>query len=727
MYFLHICAAILFAGLFTQTSASSSHDGWEEVQNELILDCVQEAKRIVDNAYTNTRNSLKARLKRDVVRPNDLMAFFKQPVAASRNAIRAADYMELTLQLITEKVKQINPSSFNISDILTNEQKQIISKLSGCAYQYLPKICDTSPYRSITGECNNRKKPILGASNTGYLRVLNPEYEDGVSLPRGWTQSLPINGFTLPLARAVSNEIVSFPTEKLTLDADRSLMFMHWGQWLDHDTDLSPDTPSRSSFFDGTDCETSCARSYPCFPLMIPPNDHRITCRGDCIPMFRSAPTCNLLTPVRKQINVLTSYVDGSQVYGSDMATATKLRNNTNQLGLLATNQNFTDNGFPFLPFYGNKEDVCFNTNRSAGIPCFLAGDARANEQPGLIVFHTLFMREHNRIATQLNNLNPDWSGETVYQETRKIIGGILQKLTYKEWLPLMLGNKMAQVLPPYTSYNEKEDPTVSNIFTIAFRIGHTMVHPLVYKLADGYRPFTPEPTVPLHMTFFTSWRLVREGGIDPLLRGMMANRAKLNRQNQVMDDELRERLFKFVKRIGLDLASLNIQRGRDHGLPGYNAWRRFCGLSAPSTVNELAIVLNNKVLAKKFMALYGTPKNIDVWVGGVSEPPVPNGRTGELLSCLIGNQFRRTRDGDRFYYENSGVFSPAQKKSIEKVTLARIICDNTNITEVPRNVFMGNQYPGDFISCASVPALDLRLWKASARDSNSSNNPEEK
>lgn len=80
----------------------------------------------------------------------------------------------------------------------------------------------------------------------------------------------------------------------------------------------------------------------------------------------------------------------------------------------------------------------------------------------------------------------------------------------------------------------------------------------------------------------------------------------------------------------------------------GYNAWRRFCGLSEPRNVAELAQVLNNRRLAETFMSLYGTPQNIDIWMGAVAEPLLPNARVGELLACLIGNQFRRTRDGDR-------------------------------------------------------------------------------
>lgn len=82
--------------------------------------------------------------------------------------------------------------------------------------------------------------------------------------------------------------------------------------------------------------------------------------------------------------------------------------------------------------------------------------------------------------------------------------------------------------------------------------------------------------------------------------------------------------------------------------LPGYNAWRRFCGLSEPRSEAELAAVLRNPKLAKSLIELYGTPDNIDIWIGSMAEPFVRNGRVGPLLSCLIGKQFQHIRDGDR-------------------------------------------------------------------------------
>lgn len=133
------------------------------------------------------------------------------------------------------------------------------------------------------------------------------------------------------------------------------------------------------------------------------------------------------------------------------------------------------------------------------------------------------------------------------------------------------------------------------------------------------------------------------------MLRGLLLSPAKLQTPGQMMVEELTERLFQAQGGMPLDLAALNLQRGRDHGLPGYGSWRKFCGLSVPNTTLELAEILGNFTLAHKFQLLYGTPHNIDVWVGAISESPLPGGRVGPLLSCLLAKQFRALRDGDRY------------------------------------------------------------------------------
>lgn len=108
--------------------------------------------------------------------------------------------------------------------------------------------------------------------------------------------------------------------------------------------------------------------------LQIPPNDPRIKNTKDCLPFFRSAPACTSGRAIRDQINALTSFLDGSVVYGSEVPLANKLRDQTNQLGLLAVNRNFTDNGKAYMPFDSMQKDPCLKTGGGAKIPCFLAG-----------------------------------------------------------------------------------------------------------------------------------------------------------------------------------------------------------------------------------------------------------------------------------------------------------------------------------------------------------------
>ncbi|XP_072815050.1 myeloperoxidase-like [Vicugna pacos] len=710
-------AGLLASLAMLQPSGGATPAVPREVETSVVLTCMEEAKRLVDKAYKERRESIKQRLRSGSASPMELLSYFKQPVAGTRTAVRAADYLHVALGLLERKLRSLWPGPFNVTDVLTPVQLNLLSKTSGCAYQDLAVRCPKKDkYRTITGQCNNRRSPTLGASNRAFVRWLPAEYEDGFSLPFGWMPGVKRNGFQVPLTRTVSNDIVRFPTDQLTPDQERSLMFMQWGQLLDHDLDFTPEPAARVSFLTGLNCETSCLQQPPCFPLKVsPPNDPRIKNQRDCIPFFRSCPACKGSNiTIRNQINALTSFVDASMVYGSEDPLAMRLRNLTNQLGLLAVNTRFQDNGRALLPFNNLHDDPCLLTNRSAQIPCFLAGVSRSSEMPELTSMHTLLLREHNRLATKLKRLNPRWDGERLYQEARKIVGAMVHIITYRDYLPLVLGPEaMRKYLPKYRSYNDSVDPRISNVFTNAFRYGHTLIQPFMFRLDHRYRPMQPNPRVPLSRVFFASWRVVLEGGIDPILRGLMATPAKLNRQNQIVVDEIRERLFEQVMRIGLDLPALNMQRSRDHGLPGYNAWRRFCGLPQPSTVGELGTVLKNLNLARKLMAQYGTPDNIDIWMGGVAEPLKSKGRVGPLLACLIGTQFRKLRDGDRFWWENKDVFSMQQQRALAKISLPRIICDNTGITVVSKNnIFMSNTFPRDFVNCSTLPALDLAPWR---------------
>ncbi|XP_031441215.1 eosinophil peroxidase-like isoform X1 [Clupea harengus] len=712
--------------------------GWCDGSDEspgrpFILEAIEEAKKIVDEAYKYSREESLRRVRREDIRPSDILRLMKQPARDTRNAVRAADTMDITLGLIHEKAHHIHKRSINATDLITEDELQLIVRLTGCAGRVQSPSCRTTPlinkYRTATSLCNNKKNPRLGASNTPFARWLPAEYEDGISQPKGWDRSRLYNNVLLPLVREVSNRILSTTDNGVESDNELSYLATIFGQWNDHDLTFTPTSPSIRSFSSGLNCDTSCEQSNPCFPIPVPSNDPRLPQDG-CIPLFRSAPACGSgntafmfggQANVREQINALTAYVDVGQMYGSDDSLARHLRDLTNDGGLLRVNDRFRDSSGnrELLPFSSVEGNMCAtrkhitNDTTAEEVPCFVAGDFRVDENIGLTSLHTMFLREHNRLARALRQLNPHWSSETLYQEARKILGGYHQVIVYRDYLLHIIGPEAHnRYLGTYSGYNDSVDPSISNVFaTAAYRFAHNTIQPLMFRLDENYQDHPQFPSVPLFKAFSTPWRVVFEGGADPLIRGLVGRPAKLNTQDHMMVDALREKLFKFTSRLALDLGSLNLQRGRDHGLPGYNTWRRFCGLSTPKTQAELAQVLNNADLARRLLELYGSPDNIDIWLGGVAEPFVPGGRVGPLFACLIAKQFQNVRDGDRLWWQNHGVFTRAQKTSLASVSLARIICDNTGIGDVPSNPFIFRPRGSGYIKCDDIPPFDLRPW----------------
>uniref|UniRef100_A0ACB8G205 Uncharacterized protein n=1 Tax=Sphaerodactylus townsendi TaxID=933632 RepID=A0ACB8G205_9SAUR len=709
-------------------------------ESSLVKEALERAKQLVSWAYYRSRSRGKAALAKGSLSASDLLSLFKHPEAETNAAVQAAELMDTAVELIRQLVYTQEKRNHNVTGLLSGHDLSTLAKMTGCAAQLRPIKCSNScladKYRSIDGTCNNRKNPLWGAANTAYARWLPADYEDGFSVPKGWNKSKVYKGFSLPLVRQVSHEILHTQNENISLDSSYTHMLVEWGQWIDHDMDLTPQSASTVSFMDGKDCSQACINRNPCFPIQIPAGDLRLSEGAmECLPFIRSSPACGSgessflvgqLQP-RKQLNSLTSFVDGSMIYGSTTSLASKLRNLSQELGLLAVNQEYSDDGLPLLPFAERKfPNPCALTRNTclanvSDIPCFIAGDSRSNEHLGMQVLHTVFLRESNRIADALHQINPQWSGEILYQETRKIIGAYLQIINWRDYIPKILGPKATKAyLPPYSSYNESVDPSISNVFaTAAFRFAHVTINPFLSRLDENYEENPHHPSISLHQSFFSPWRIIEEGGIDPILRGEIFSCAKLQTPTQMMPEELTEKLFHPKKALSLDLAALNLQRGRDHGLLGYNSWRRFCGLPEAHTFSDLQHILNSSYLAHKLLNLYGTPENIDIWIGAIAEPLLPGARVGELLACLLGRQFQALRDGDRFWWENEGVFTPRQREELAKVTLFQILCQNTHLSHLPADVFSSSHVLDDYVSCKNpqISRVDLTAWREDPTD----------
>ena len=419
-----------------------------------------------------------------------------------------------------------------------------------------------------------------------------------------------------------------------------------WGQFLDHDIDLSLE-PENSDDAIAFDIEVPAGD-----PLFDPLGTGEQT-----IDLTRSEIAEGTGTSVNnpaEQLNAITTWVDGSQIYGSSQDVADSLREfNGGRLRI-------SDEGY--LPT-DNQGDL-------------LAGDIRAAENIALTSMHTLFVREHNRLAGNISADNPELSDEEIYQQARKIVIAQLQSITYNEYLPALLGE---DTLPEYEGYDSSVDPSIANEFsTAAFRFGHSTLNETIgFYGNDG---LDTEDAVALADAFFNP-SLLEESGIDSVLK---AGASTLSQETDLeVVDSLRNFLFGQPGSGGFDLVALNIQRGRDHGLDNFNATRVSIGLEAYESFDEITSDVD---LQGKLESLYGDVNHIDLWVGLMAEDHAQGSSLGETSTLIIADQFQRLRDGDRFYYENT--MSDREIRQIENMTLADIIELNTNNTTLQSNVF---------------------------------------
>jgi hypothetical protein len=319
----------------------------------------------------------------------------------------------------------------------------------------------------------------------------------------------------------------------------------------------------------------------------------------------------------------------------------------------------------------------------------FLAGDVRSNENIELTSLHTLFIREHNRLASQIAAANPRLSDEEIYQRARERVIAEIQVITYKEWLPALLGS---DAISRYRGYNSNVNPGIANEFsTAAFRL-HTTINDDVEFFDNDGRPITfdyvddsgqtvtVEGEVALFDAFFNP-TMFKQTGVDGILKYAASTHAE-EMDNQLVES-LRNFLFGLPGQGGLDLASLNIQRGRDHGLADYNAVREAYGLPA---IDDFADITSNGEVQQALEAMYGDVDNIDLWVGAMAEDHLRGSMVGPLMQRVIADQFQRLRDGDRFWYQRR--FSSTELSQLERTTLSDIIERNTGVLGLQDNVF---------------------------------------
>jgi len=602
--------------------------------------------------------------------------------------------------------------------------------------------------RSLDGTGNNLRRPDWGAANTQYLRVAQPNYADGISAM--------VSG---PPTRLISNRIFNDVGQNLFSENDVSQWGWAWGQFLDHDFGLRDETPAEPAAiaFDPSDPLESFTNDFGAIDVARTP----------------AAPGTGTTTP-RQQINTISSFIDASNVYGVTPARLDWLREGP-------VDGNPADNG-PKLLLTGDGylPRATARGNVSAAPPMDLmgpltgnpagavvAGDVRANENIALTAIHTLMTREHNRIVAALPSSLPD---EQRFQIARRIVNAEEQFITYNEFLPA-LGVRLDR----YRGYDPSVDPGLSNEFAVVGYRAHSMIH-------GEFEPTIPAGTysaaqldafenegievedagggritldIPLTVAFGNP-DLLQQVGLGPVLQSLGGEREYKN--DEQIDNSLRSVLFE-VPKPGLppdtvcgapvidpscftgvqDLGAIDVERGRDHGMPSYNALRRAYGLrpvrsfteitgertdrfpadptidgsdpiddpsildfvelrdehghviplGSPQAADDAVTGIRRTTLAARLKAIYGSVDKLDAFVGMVSERHLPGTEFGELQLAIWTRQFEALRDGDRFFYLDDPALTLIRRLyGIDyRHTLSELIRLNTGVAVAP-NVF---------------------------------------
>ncbi|WP_327009399.1 peroxidase [Dactylosporangium sp. NBC_01737] len=608
--------------------------------------------------------------------------------------------------------------------------------------------------QSLDGSGNNRAHPRWGRAGLPYSRVAQARYADG--------RGAMVQG---PDVRWISNRVFNDRNQNIFTDRRVSQWGFVWGQFVDHTIGLREE---------GGPKDPGVEKADIAFNAKDPLESFVNTVGG--IPFTRSKPAAGSTSRSggpRQQTNLVSSYVDGWAVYGGTQERLEWLREGP-------VDGNMSNNGphlllqGGYLPRRDSRGDP--GTAPAMAVDGMLlgrpgkaavTGDQRANENIALTAVQTLFAREHNRVV---DLLPATLSAEQRFQIARRVVIAEQHYITYEHFLPAL-----GVDLPRYRGYRPDVDATLSNEFaTVGYR-AHSMIHGEIEMSSDVDRYSTAtlqqferggvevtvdgdevELAVPLNVAYFNP-DLVPAVQLGPLLQGIGSESEYRN--DEQIDNQLRSVLFQIPVagnpqcldgptlpecfRGVVDLGAIDVQRGRDHGIPSYNELRRAYGLPArrtfraitgeateawprdpeltagkevddPSALDFVGLFdadgkrvdpasdaaeasvtrgVRRTALAARLKAVYGSVDRVDAFVGMVAEPHVRGSEFGELQLAIWARQFQALRDGDRFFYRNdAGLDMIRRVYGVDfRRNLGDIIALNTDIprAELTADVFM--------------------------------------
>jgi Ca2+-binding RTX toxin-like protein len=591
----------------------------------------------------------------------------------------------------------------------------------------LLNLVRTGQIRDSSGYGNNVAHPTWGTAAQPFIRLTNPYYTDGASGMRT----------TVNTPRQISDIVSNQDNdgdgieESIPNAFGGSALLTFFGQYFDHGLDFVPKGASGRVQIGSDGFPITASRANIIAGTGIDPDG--IPNNGDEI--------------AAQHLNMASPYVDQNQAYGSHEAVTDLLRkwetgpNGKVQTAYLLTGDldgsgrallptlnhirenyrimtggqeltsedisNFDGTGhallLDFVPsFMGNDPTKGYDLDKMGHY--FVAGDGRLNENVMLTSIHTIWARNHNFWVDVLKERTGNsWTEEEYFQAAKIVNVAEYQRVVFTEFADAMAGGiDPGENEHGFDGYDPGVDASISAEFAhVAYRFGHSMLNETVsYKGADGIMG-----QLSLVQAFLNPGK-VKDVGIEELLLGATGV------THQAIDVDVVNALRNQLVGQPLDLAALNIFRGRDTGIAPFNtvraelyaktgnaSLRPYSGWADFQSRNGLSDAFINQLkqaYPEGFQAM-------DLWIGGLAEKPA-KGQLGSTFGYIFLEQLDRLQDGDRFYYleilDDSLFQSPDNAQ-----TFADIIMRNTGITGLSDHVFLASSNGSTTGSKGSPPA----------------------
>ncbi|XP_068221622.1 chorion peroxidase-like [Palaemon carinicauda] len=458
----------------------------------------------------------------------------------------------------------------------------------------------------------------------------------------------------LPSARAVA-EVLRKHLKKPAVTG----LFTEWAHFIQRDTFSIPESP----LADDVDCCLT-PEAEDCEPIQVDKDD----------PIYSTKPCINFKRSVRAQailghretLSTVSTFLDASPTYGPTDKIAFSRK--TGYFGYLKAPELDDDDS------ESKKEDSKTSQKEKCAAPESLKGCFKSINGDWVEGLKLLLVLEHNRLADALAELNPHFDDALLYNEARRMTIAQYDYITYGEYLPILMGDELVKKhslnpgsTGPGSGYIKEVNPGVLANFA-----------------SSSYR----------NPAMYTEWRT--EWGPSEL--------AESTHYDSIRDDDYQ------------DFLAMDVQRGRDQGVVGYLIWRRFCDNDKQyNTWEDLEKGLSKELVADLKTLYNDEIDDIDPQVA-VFETPLEGAVIGKTLSCLVADQFARLKTGNRLYWEHeTSMLTEEQKMWVKKSSLARLLCNNLPIVNVPTNAFLPVSDTNPIVSCSELPASTIEAWKDTA------------